>query len=42
MIHAPRPFPEYGEHCFATFFADPHGVMLEVLCHEPDEVDGEA
>ena len=32
VIHAPREFPEYGEH-FATFFLDPHGVMLEVVCH---------
>jgi catechol 2,3-dioxygenase-like lactoylglutathione lyase family enzyme len=38
VIHAPRWFPEYGEHCYATFFSDPHGVMLEVLCHAPDDV----
>jgi catechol 2,3-dioxygenase-like lactoylglutathione lyase family enzyme len=38
VIHAPRAFPEYGEHCYATFFSDPHGVMLEVLCHAPDDV----
>jgi hypothetical protein len=41
VIHEPRPFPEYGEHCYATFFSDPHGVMLEVLCHAPEETDAE-
>jgi catechol 2,3-dioxygenase-like lactoylglutathione lyase family enzyme len=34
IVHAPRDFPEYGVH-FATFFLDPHGIMLEVVCHEP-------
>jgi catechol 2,3-dioxygenase-like lactoylglutathione lyase family enzyme len=33
VLHAPRPFPEYGEHCYATFFLDPHGFKLEVVCH---------
>jgi hypothetical protein len=33
IVHAPREFPEYGEH-YATFFLDPHGIMLEVVCHE--------
>ena len=41
VIHAPRAFPEYGEHCYATFFSDLHGVMLEVLCHAPEETDTE-
>jgi catechol 2,3-dioxygenase-like lactoylglutathione lyase family enzyme len=36
IVHAPREFPEYGEH-FATYFLDPHGFMLEVVCHGPDE-----
>jgi catechol 2,3-dioxygenase-like lactoylglutathione lyase family enzyme len=36
VVHAPREFPEYGEH-YATFFLDPHGFMLEVGCHRPDE-----
>jgi len=36
IIHAPRPFPEYGEH-HATYFLDPHGIMLEVVCHSADE-----
>jgi catechol 2,3-dioxygenase-like lactoylglutathione lyase family enzyme len=32
IIHAPREFPEYGQH-YATFFLDPHGFMLEVVSH---------
>jgi hypothetical protein len=39
-VHAPRPLPEYVEHCFATFFSDPHGVMLEGSCRAPVETDG--
>ena len=35
VLHAPRPFPEYGEHCFATHFVDVHGFHLEVSTHEP-------
>jgi len=35
IIHAPRGFPEYGDH-YATYFLDPHGFMLEVVCHEGD------
>ena len=35
--HPPRTFPEYGEHAYATYFLDPHGIMLEVACHAPDD-----
>lgn len=35
IVHAPREFPEYGEH-YATYFLDPHGFMLEVVCHSSD------
>lgn len=35
IVHAPRDFPEYGVH-FATFFLDPHGVMLEVVSFEAE------
>ncbi len=34
IVHAPRDFPEYGQH-YATFWLDPHGFMLEAVCHEP-------
>jgi catechol 2,3-dioxygenase-like lactoylglutathione lyase family enzyme len=36
VVHAPREFPEYGEH-YATYFLDPHGFMLEVVCHSAEE-----
>jgi catechol 2,3-dioxygenase-like lactoylglutathione lyase family enzyme len=36
VVHAPRDFPEYGVH-YATFFLDPHGIMLEVVSYVPDE-----
>ena len=35
VVHAPREFPEYGTH-YATFFLDPHGFMLEVVCFTAD------
>ena len=35
-IKEPREFPEYGEH-YATYFLDPHGFMLEVVCHGAEE-----
>jgi predicted enzyme related to lactoylglutathione lyase len=36
IVHAPRDFPEYGTH-YATFFLDPHGFMLEVVCHDAED-----
>ena len=36
IVHEPREFPEYGQH-YATYFIDPHGFMLEVVCHNTDE-----
>src|SRR5205085_11382133 len=36
IVHGPRDFPEYGQH-YATFWLDPHGFMLEVVCHRPEE-----
>jgi catechol 2,3-dioxygenase-like lactoylglutathione lyase family enzyme len=36
IIHEPREFPQYGEH-YATYFLDPHGFMLEVVCHSAEE-----
>lgn len=37
ILHEPRAFPEYGEHCYATFWLDPHGFMLEAVSHTPEE-----
>ena len=42
VVHAPRAFPEYGEHTYATYVLDPHGIMLEVACHAPDGATGGA
>ena len=36
IVHQPREFPEYGDH-YATYFLDPHGFMLEVVCHDAGE-----
>jgi catechol 2,3-dioxygenase-like lactoylglutathione lyase family enzyme len=41
VVHAPRAFPEYGEHTYATYVLDPHGIMLEVACHAPDGAGAE-
>jgi len=39
IVRAPRAFPQYGPHCYATFFLDPHGFMIEVVSHEPEPPD---
>lgn len=37
ILHAPKPFPEYGETCYATHFLNPLGMHLEVTCFaKPD------
>jgi catechol 2,3-dioxygenase-like lactoylglutathione lyase family enzyme len=36
IVHAPRDFPEYGLH-YATYWLDPHGIMLEAVCHMPED-----
>ena len=35
IVHAPRDFPEYGAH-YATYWLDPHGIMLEAVCPHPE------
>jgi catechol 2,3-dioxygenase-like lactoylglutathione lyase family enzyme len=35
VLNEPREFPEYGQH-YATYWRDPHGFVLEVVCHGPD------
>jgi catechol 2,3-dioxygenase-like lactoylglutathione lyase family enzyme len=37
IVHEPRIFPEYGPDFYATFWLDPHGFMLEAVCHTPEE-----
>ena len=36
ILDAPREFPQYGEHCYATYWLDPHGFKLEAVCHTPE------
>ena len=42
VIHRPSAFPEYGEHAYATYFLDPNGIMLEVVCHAAEVDDDPA
>jgi catechol 2,3-dioxygenase-like lactoylglutathione lyase family enzyme len=36
ILDEPRDFPEYGRH-YATYWLDPHGFKLEVVCNNPEE-----
>ena len=33
IVHRPREFPEYPPPYYATFWHDPHGFLLEAVCH---------
>lgn len=33
VVHAPRVFPEYPQPYYAAFWLDPHGFLLEAVCH---------
>jgi catechol 2,3-dioxygenase-like lactoylglutathione lyase family enzyme len=33
VLHEPRVFPQYPQPYYATFWLDPHGFMLEAVCH---------
>jgi catechol 2,3-dioxygenase-like lactoylglutathione lyase family enzyme len=37
IVRAPKAFPQYGPHCYAVFFLDPHGFMVEVVTHDPQD-----
>jgi catechol 2,3-dioxygenase-like lactoylglutathione lyase family enzyme len=37
ILHEPQPFPEYGEHFYATFFLDMHEFMIEATSFAPPE-----
>ena len=37
ILDEPAEFPQYGPHCFATYWLDPHGIKLEAVCHTPEE-----
>lgn len=36
IVHAPREFPECGRH-YATYWLDPHGIMLEAVSFATEE-----
>ena len=33
VLEEPRAFPQYPPPYYATFWLDPHGFMLEAVCH---------
>ena len=35
ILDAPAEFPQYRQH-YATYWLDPHGFKLEVVCHGPE------
>jgi catechol 2,3-dioxygenase-like lactoylglutathione lyase family enzyme len=37
ILDEPQEFPQYGPHCFATYWLDRHGFKLEAVCHTPEE-----
>ena len=34
VVHEPREWPDYPPPYFATFWRDPHGFVLEAVCHK--------
>ncbi len=37
VLHPPKEWPEYHEGYYATFWLDPHGFMLEAVCHRDQD-----
>jgi catechol 2,3-dioxygenase-like lactoylglutathione lyase family enzyme len=37
VVHPPQVFPQYRPYYFATFWLDPEGFMLEVVCLREEE-----
>jgi catechol 2,3-dioxygenase-like lactoylglutathione lyase family enzyme len=33
VLHEPQEFPQYHPGYYAVFWTDPHGIMLEAVCH---------
>ncbi len=33
VVHEPQHFPQYPQPYYATFWRDPHGFLLEAVCH---------
>jgi catechol 2,3-dioxygenase-like lactoylglutathione lyase family enzyme len=36
ILFSPRLFPQYHENYFASFWFDPHGFLLEIVCNKPE------
>ena len=36
VLFGPRMFPQYHEHYYASFWFDPHGFLLEIVCHKTE------
>ncbi len=34
ILFQPQLFPQYHESYYATFWFDPHGFLLEIVCHK--------
>ena len=34
VLHEPQDWPQYPPPYYATFWLDPHGFMLEAICHK--------
>lgn len=35
ILFSPRLFPQYHESYYASFWFDPHGFLLEIVCSKP-------
>ena len=35
ILFGPRLFPQYHESYYASFWFDPHGFLLEIVCNKP-------
>lgn len=35
ILYSPRLFPQYHQDYYASFWFDPHGFLLEIVCHKP-------
>lgn len=35
VLFSPRLFPQYHADYYASFWFDPHGFLLEIVCHKP-------
>ncbi len=36
VLYVPQLFPQYHRDYYASFWFDPHGFLLEIVCHKPD------